>query len=114
VHSAGARGRDGGVAAAWGVMGVILFVVAGSMFGSPGVLLAAIWLVTGLLTGFRFGERALTRTVLRYRPAPASWLEAEVRRLLPGRQKGSVTFHNADHITVGEFRCLSRSTRPGF
>jgi hypothetical protein len=68
------------------LMGVILFVVAGSMFGPPGVLLAAIWLVTGLLTGFRFGERALIRTVLRYRPAPTSWLEAEVRRLLPGRR----------------------------
>jgi hypothetical protein len=68
------------------LMGVILFVVAGSVFGPPGVLLAAIWLVTGLLTGFRFGERALIRTVLRYRPAPTSWLEAEVRRLLPGRR----------------------------
>lgn len=32
------------------LMGVILVVVAGSMIGPPGMLLAALWLVTGLLT----------------------------------------------------------------
>ena len=68
------------------LMGVVLVVVAGSMLGPPGFLLAVLWLVAGLVTLPRFGERLLTRTVLRYRPAPGSWLEAEVRRLLPGRR----------------------------
>ena len=68
------------------LLGAILFVAAGSMLGPPGLLLALIWLLTGALTGFRFGERVLARTVLRYRPAPGSWLDAEVRRLLPGRR----------------------------
>ena len=68
------------------LMGVVLVVVAGSMLGPPGFLLAVLWLVAGLVTLPRFGERLLARTVLRYRPAPGSWLEAEVRRLLPGRR----------------------------
>jgi len=68
------------------LMGVVLVVVAGSLLGPPGFLLAVLWLVAGLVTLPRFGERLLTRTVLRYRPAPGSWLEAEVRRLLPGRR----------------------------
>jgi hypothetical protein len=38
-----------------------------------------------LLTLSRFAERVLARTVLRYRAAPESWLEAEVRQLLPRR-----------------------------
>lgn len=68
------------------LMGVVLVVVAGSMLGPPGFLLAVLWLVAGLVTLSRFGERLLARTVLRYRPAPGSWLEAEVRRLLPVRR----------------------------
>src|SRR4051794_25607250 len=68
------------------LLGAILFVAAGSLLGPPGLLLALLWLLTGALTGFRFGERAVARTVLRYRPAGGSWLEAEVRRLLPGRR----------------------------
>ena len=55
-------------------------------WGRQGLLLAVLWLVAGLVTLSRLGERLLTRTVLRYRPAPGSWLEAEVRRLLPGRR----------------------------
>ena len=39
------------------LLGAILFVAAGSMLGPPGLLLALIWLLTGALTGFRFGER---------------------------------------------------------
>ncbi len=65
------------------LMGVALFMVAGSMLGPPGLLLAVAWLFAGLLTVTRGGERLLVRTVLRYRPAPGSWLDAEVRRLLP-------------------------------
>ena len=76
--------------AAWrspgALVGAILCVAAGSMLGPAGLLLAAVWLVVGLLTVFRFGEGALARMVLRYRPAPDSWLEAEVRRLLPGQR----------------------------
>jgi len=68
------------------LMGVILVVVAGSLLGPPGLLLALIWLADALLTLPPFGERLVTRTVLRYRPAPGSWLEAEVQRLLPGRR----------------------------
>ncbi len=68
------------------LMGVILVVVAGSMLGPPGLLLALVWLVAALLTLPRRGERLLARTVLRYRPAAGSWLEAEVQRLLPGRR----------------------------
>lgn len=68
------------------LMGVILFVVAGSMLGPPGLVLALVWLVAGLVTLTRIGERVLARRALRYRAAPGSWLEAEVRRLLPGRR----------------------------
>jgi len=68
------------------LMGVILVAAAGSMLGPPGLLLALVWLAGGLLTLSRFGERLLARTVLRYRPAPGSWLEAEAQRLLPGRR----------------------------
>ena len=92
------------------LMGAILGVAAGSMLGPPGLLLALMWLVTGMLTGCRFGERALARTVLRYRPAPDSWLEAEVRRLLRDRpvdvyvaRKASGVFALGGHtIGLGE------------
>ena len=53
----------------------------------PGALMGVILVVVaGLVTLSRLGERLLARTLLRYRPAPGSWLEAEVRRLLPGRR----------------------------
>lgn len=68
------------------LLGAILFVAAGSMLGPPGLMLALIWLLSGALTGFRLGEQVLARTVLRYRRAGGSWLDAEVRRLLPGRR----------------------------
>src|SRR4051812_21616574 len=68
------------------LMGIILFVAAGSMLGPPGLLLAMVWLTAGLLSVCRFGERRLVRSVLRYHPAPYSWLEAEVGRLLPGQR----------------------------
>jgi hypothetical protein len=64
-------------------MGVMLFAAAGSMLGPPGLLLALVWLLTGALTASRLGERAVARTLLHYRPAQGSWLDAEVRQLLP-------------------------------
>jgi hypothetical protein len=66
------------------LLGAVLFVAAGSMLGPVGFLVALVWLVAGALTVFRFGERAVARIVLRYRPASGSWLEVEARRLLPG------------------------------
>lgn len=68
------------------LLGVVLLVVAGSMLGPPGLLLAMLWLAAGLATVSRVGERFVARRVLRYRPVPGSWLEAEVHRLLPGRR----------------------------
>ena len=85
VDSAGERGRDGGLAAAGRADGRGAFRGGRQHAGPTGLLLAAVWVVAGLLTLSRFAERVLARTVLRYRPAPGSWLEAEVRQLLPRR-----------------------------
>ena len=52
------------------LMGAVLVVVVGSMLGRPGFLLAVVWLVTGLVTLSRTGERMLARMLLRHRPAP--------------------------------------------
>lgn len=43
------------------LMGAVLVVVVGSMLGPPGFLLAVVWLVAGLVTLTRFGERLLAR-----------------------------------------------------
>ena len=68
------------------VLGAVFGIEVGVILGPIGMLLAAGWLLAGLATGTPLGERALARVVLRYRPADGSWLEAEVRRLAPGRR----------------------------
>jgi hypothetical protein len=68
------------------VLGAVFGIEAGVVLGPIGMLVALGWLLAGLATGSRLGERVLARVVLRYRPAAGSWLEAEVRRLAPGRR----------------------------
>ena len=68
------------------LLGAVLFVAAGSMLGPPGLLLALIWLLTGALTGSGSGSGSWPGRGCGYQPAPGSWLDVEVSRLLPGRR----------------------------
>ncbi len=89
--------RAGQVAAGIGrlapavVLSLFLVVMATSFLAAflgvtAGTLLATVWLLTGFTVLTRVGERAAVRAVLRYRPAPGSWLAADVAALTPGRR----------------------------
>ena len=102
------------------VLGAVFGIELGVILGPIGMLLAAGWLLAGLATGTRLGERALAHVVLRYRPADGSWLEAEVRRLAPGRRvsvyvapKASGVFALGGHtIGLGELSVGSGAPTP--
>lgn len=69
------------------VLSLFLLVMAAAFLGpTRGTLLVAVWLLTGFAVLTRVGEQAAVRGVLRYRPAPGSWLAADVAALTPGRR----------------------------
>lgn len=69
------------------VLSVFLVVVAAGLLGPTwGLAVILGWLALGLLALTGPGEQAIARTVLRYQPAPGSWLAADVSRLAPGRR----------------------------
>ncbi len=85
--------RAGQVAAGVGrllpaaVLSVFVVVIAAAFLGATwGLLIAVVWLLTGFAAFTRVGERAVVRGFLRYRPAPGSWLAADVAALGPGRR----------------------------
>ena len=102
------------------VFGAELGVILSAFIGPIGMLLAAGWLLAGLATGTRLGERLLVRVVLRYEPAGGSWLEAEVRRLAPGRRvrvyvapkSGGVFALGGHTIGIGELSAGSGAPTP--
>ena len=102
------------------VLGAVFGIEVGVILGPIGMLLAAGWLLAGLAAGTPLGEGALARVVLRYRPAGGSWLEAEVRRLAPGRRvrvyvapKASGVFALGGHtIGLGELSVGSGAPTP--
>ena len=68
------------------LLGAAMFVsFAGILGPSWGGGLVLAWLAAGVLVLTRRGERLAATVVLRYRPAPQSWLAVDVARLAPGR-----------------------------
>ena len=68
------------------LLGAAMFVsFAGILGPSWGGGLVLAWLAAGVLVLTRLGERLAATLVLRYRPAPRSWLAVDVDRLAPGR-----------------------------
>jgi hypothetical protein len=69
------------------VLSVFVVVMAAAFLGATwGLLVAVLWLLAGFAVLTRVGERAAVRGFLRYRPAPGSWLAADVAALAPGRR----------------------------
>jgi len=68
------------------VLSAFLLGMAAAFLGGWGVVVALVWLLAGLAVLTRVGERAAVRAFLRYRPAPGTWLAADVAGLAPGRR----------------------------
>jgi len=68
------------------VLSAFLVVMAAAFLGSGGSVVAVVWLLAGLAVLTGLGERAAVRAFLRYRPAPRSWLAADIAGLAPGRR----------------------------
>ena len=64
----------------------MLVTFAGILGPTWGGAVALCWFAAGALVLTGPGERAAASTVLRYRPAPQSWLAADVARPAPGRR----------------------------
>ena len=96
----------------------MLVTFAGILGPTWGAAVALGWLAGGALVLTRPGERLAATTVLRYRPAPQSWLAADVRQLAPGRRidvyvapKATGVFALGGHtVAIGE-RSVDAGTR---
>ena len=96
----------------------MLVTFAGILGPTWGAAVALGWLAAGALVLTRPGERLAATTVMRYRPAPQSWLAADVRQLAPGRRidvyvapKATGVFALGGHtVAIGE-RSVDAGTR---
>ena len=96
----------------------MLVTFAGILGPTWGAAVALGWLAAGALVLTRPGERLAATTVLRYRPAPKSWLAADVRQLAPRRRidvyvapKATGVFALGGHtVAIGE-RSVDAGTR---
>lgn len=69
------------------LLGAAIFISFAGILGPDwGGALVLAWLAAGVLVLTRTGERLAATKVLRYRPAPQSWLAVDVARLAPGRK----------------------------
>jgi len=96
----------------------MLVTFAGILGPTWGAAVALGWLAGGALVLTRPGERLAATTVMRYRPAPKSWLAADVRQLAPRRRidvyvapKATGVFALGGHtVAIGE-RSVDAGTR---
>ena len=71
----------------------MLVTFAGILGPTWGGAVALAWLAAGALVLTGPGERAAATTVLRYRPAPRSWLAADVGAACAGDAGSTCTSH---------------------
>ena len=102
------------------VLSAFLVVMAAAFLGSWGSMVAVVWLLAGLAVLTRVGERAAVRAFLRCRPAPQSWLAADIAGLAPGRRIEvyvapglSGVFCVGGHTIAAGARSVGAGTRTG-